>query len=276
MHVREVLTHAARTTWTHKRLWFYGLFAASAGGGIHVQQSDAVELGAGVPEWLAGVLIAGAVVGLLVSVMHLVAEAALIEGVRDARSGKVATIGRGLRSGWGHVLRVLGVKLATGGLTVAVVAGVVAPGLLAALGHLPLEAGIAGSVLLALPAVPVVVSLAVVGKLALRVVVLEGRPVVEALRHARRILHTGLIDTLALLVGVAIGQMGLSIAVTLPAIALAVLVGAPLYALGGLVPALVGLGIVVPPLGVLLAGVSGTWSSAVWTEGFTQLRAKAA
>lgn len=276
MTVREVLTRSARTTWTHKRLWFYGLFAATAGGGIHVQLDDTSGLGAGVPEWLPAVLAAAGVVGLALSVMHLVAVAALIEGVRDARDGSVSPISEGLRSGWGHLLRVLGVKLVTGLLTVAVVAGVVAPGVAAALGTLPLEAGIAGSVLLALPAVPFVVSLTVVGELALRMVVLEGRPVAESLRHARRMLHTGLVDTLALLVAIAAGRTGLAVALTLPAVALGVIVGGPLYALVGLEAALAGLAVVVLPLGIVLAGVTGTWSSAVWTEGFTLLRTRTA
>ena len=274
MSIRQVLTRAARTTWTHKSLWFYGLFAATAGGGIQVQLDNADYTA--MPEWLPAVLVAAGVLGLLFSALHLVAEAALIEGVRDARDGAPVPIRQGLRSGLGHALRVLGVKLATGLLTVAVVALVVAPGLLTALGHLPLVAGIAGSVLLALPAVPVVVSLAVVGELALRLVVLEGRPVVESLRHARRMLHTGLIDTLGLLVGIAVGRAGLSVAIALPAVVLGLVVGAPIYALAGLVPALVALGIVVLPLGLFLAGVSGAWSSAVWTEGFTLLRTKAA
>jgi hypothetical protein len=276
MQIRPVLTRAAHTTWNHKRLWFYGVFAASVGGGVNVQLDDALGQGADLPAWLGPVLLVAGVAGVVFTVMHLVSEAALIEGVTEAQDGEPASIGRGLRSGWTNVGRVLGVKLATG-LMMAVVAMLfVAPGLLAALGFLPLPAGIAGSVLLALPAVPVIGTLAVVSQLALRLVVLEGRPVLESLRLGRRMLHTGLVDTLALLVGVAAGRVGLNLLVALPAVVLAAVVAGPLYFMAGLVPALVAVGAVLVPVGIVLAGVSGAWSSAVWTLGFTDLRTTAA
>ena len=275
MNVREVLTHAARTTWTHKRLWFYGLFAATAGGGIQMQLDDGLTLGA-MPSWIGPVLIAAAVVGVAVSVLHLLAEAALIEGVRDARLGQVAPIRQGLRAGWRHVLRVLGVKLCTALLTISTVSVAVAPVVLGLLGLLPLVAGIIATGLLAMPAMLLAVTLDVIGKLALRLVVLEGRPVVEALRHARRMLHTSLFETLGLLVGVALGRAGLSMVIIVPALVLGAVVGGLLYAIAGTVPAVVGLSIVVLPFGLFLAGLSGAWTSAVWTEGFTSLRMQAA
>jgi hypothetical protein len=171
---------------------------------------------------------------------------------------------------------VLGVKLFTGLLTVGAVGIAVAPLLLGLLGHLPMEAGIIGTGLIAMPATPLVVTLDVIGKLALRVVVLEGRPVPEALRHARRMLHTGLIDTLGLLVGVAVGRAALATMLVLPALALGAVTGVLLYTLAGMVPAVVGVCIVALPFGLVLAGVSGAWTSAVWTEGFTSLRTQAA
>ncbi len=269
MEIIAVAKQAIRVVWRHKYLWFFGFFLAggTAGGGARTSDSAAAGNGQALPGWLVPLLATMAVVALVALVLHVVSEAAVIEGVRRHRDeepfGTRAGFGVGFRLFW----RVLGIKLLAAAAFLGVGVIIVAPALLAAFGVLPLWLGIPVAVLLALLALPVALSFYFVYLYALRFAVLEGAPPLDAVRAAIAWLHGRVLVSLQLLLAWGLGALAAGVAAVV-ALLPAAAIGVGVYFLAGLVPALVVALVLLLPVLVPLAGITGAYGSAVWTLGF--------
>jgi hypothetical protein len=123
--------------------------------------------------------------------------------------------------------------------------------------------------LLALPAIPWLLTLYFVRQYALRIAVLERCGTMESLRGSWDHLHGRIAQSLALfgvsLVGVLVSSLAM-IAFLIPA----ALIGGGVYLVAGLLPAIIaGTALMIP--GALCAlGFQGTYRSGVWTLGYLE------
>jgi hypothetical protein len=278
MKTLEIAKDALRTIWTSKGLWVFGLFLGAGGGGAGGQvKTDGAKGGVAqaLPGWLVPVLIAAAVVGLVALVLHVVSEAALIQGVRASRSGQPVRVRPLFRDGLRHFLRVLGVKALAAGLalaTVVALGGSVATLLFAgAPKWLPLALAVVGG----LAAIPWLVTLYLVYLYALRVAVVDGVRVRSAFAEARRFLSGRVLDSLKLLVVQLAGQLGGALAAVVAMLPGAA-VGLGVYLAAGLIPGLVVGAVLALPAAVVAAGAIGAFESALWTVSFLEGRAEQA
>lgn len=282
MDVTAIAKQAFKLVQTNKHLWFFGFFLAGLGGGGagggsgHKPKPGVAEAATAaaqhdLPGWLWPVLALAVVLGLVGLAMHVVSEAALIEGVRRRDGDLAFGVRSGFASGLRHFWRVLGVK-ALAALVAALFAGaIVVPILAAVAGHLPLWAGLPLGVAAALVAVPVLLTGYFLYEYALRVAVLEGAPASEAYRAAISLLHGRLVPSVLLLGTAAASSVVAGLASLLAALPAAA-VGLALWHFVGLVPGVVaGVALLVPAL-VPIAGAQGTFRSAVWTLGFLSAR----
>ena len=281
MEIIGLAKDAARTIWRNKALWFFGVFVAGGSGGGGggtggggANGAGAAGTGTALPDWFWPVMAALAVFGLVMFLLHVVSEAALIEGVRkDRRDGARLGVKAGLREGLRHFWRVLGLKVGFGAVMTVTVAVVALPVLLGVLEVWPMGLGVALMVLLALPAVPWLLTWYFVYEYGLRFCVLDGRGVREGALRAYRFLHGRLVDSLKLLLVVVAGRAAgsvVAVALLVPVAALAV----GLYFAAGLPAALAlgaGLGL---PWVLVVNGATGAFGSTVWTLGVLQADAR--
>lgn len=165
----------------------------------------------------------------------------------------------------------LGVKLGVTLLAGVATAAVVVPLGLALGERLPLGLGIAGTALLAIVGVPLVVTLWLVHQFAMRMVVLERRRAVDALRGAGRFLRGRLRYGIGLLLVSGAAQV-VSGLVAAPFALLALAVGYAGYTVGGL-PLGVGLGVLVGmPFALVVTALRETFRSRLWTVAFLEER----
>jgi hypothetical protein len=261
-----------RTLWTHKALWFFGFFVAAAGMGGGGKEERG---GAGrpdfnpesIPPWAWGLIAVAGVLAVVFFVFHILSEAALIEGVAEGQKGEEPGIRRGLGRSRRHFWRVLGLKVLFG-LCAGLLAGVVSvPALLAWKALLPLWLGVTVTVLLAIPALPLLITLYFGYLYALRFAVLEDHGVRDAITRSRRFLHGRIGLSLKIAVLDLAGSIGGGVVMGVALIPAAILAGIG-WLMGGMVPAIVLGGIVALPCGALALGALGTFRSAVWTLGF--------
>lgn len=272
--VLPVARDAVRTLWRHKRLWVLGLFvAAGAGGGTRFDApSDATGITAG---WVAGLVLIAAVTGVITLALHVISEGALIDAVREERRGRVPALGPAWRRGLASAGSVLGIKALTWVATSAVVAAAAAPLLLGLLEIVPLALGVALTVPLVVVAVPTALSLYLAHEIGLRMVVLEQRRAVDALRAGLRFLRGRLRFALTLLVVDGVAQLVTAV-IAVPFVLVVLAIGGATYAVAGLVPAVVVGAIVLAPIALALTGARGTFRSALWTHGMLDGRPGAA
>jgi hypothetical protein len=166
---------------------------------------------------------------------------------------------------------VLGIKALAALVVILVGAAIGAPILIAVTGHAPLWAGIPLGVLLALVAVPLLLTGYFLYEYALRIAVLDARAATDAYRAALAFLHGRIVPSILLAVASSLGSMVAGLAALVAAVP-AVVVGLAVYAAAGLVPGLVAGVAVLVPLMIPVAGAQGTFRSAVWTLGFLSAR----
>jgi len=271
VNVLEIAKECARLARHNRWLWPFGLFALAAGNA----SAEADGAGAGLetmPSWLPYAIAGAVVFGLLGLVLHVVAEAALIDGVDRARRGQRVALRRGLGIGWQHFRRVLGIKLAYGGLVGAAALAIAVPVGATALGFIPTGVGIAVGITAALVAVPFILTVHLMYLFALRFAVLDGRGILDALGCAKRLLRKRLATSLKLLIAAKLGAAVVG-AVALVAAAACALVALPFYLLAGTTAALVVFIALMIPLGLAAAGALGTYQSAVFTVAYLEVRA---
>ncbi len=157
-------------------------------------------------------------------------------------------------------------------LSVAVMAG---PALLGVSGVVSLWLGAGLTAILALVAVPWLLTVYFVYEWSMRFAVFENRGVIASLRAAERFLHGRIGVSLKLLVMDAVGQMAGGMAglvFALPAAG----VGAGVYLVAGLVPAIaVGAGLLLP-FALSIVGARGVYRSSLWTLGWLEERGELA
>lgn len=268
MELSDIAKRSLTTLWTQKHLWFFGFFVAvgSGGGGGSSEGQIGATMGA-LPTWVFILMGIAAILGLVFLALHVLSEAALIEGVADGQNGKRQSIGQGLRRGRRHFFRLVGLKLVQGLIMVSSIAVIAVPAVLGYFGLVPLWLGVVVTVLLGLAGVPWLLTVHFIYEYAMRMAVLEDHGPLESIRHAKRFLHGRLVLSIKLSLLALLGQLGGNLvmgAVLIPAALLAGLA----YLIGGLMPAAVLGGVIAIPLIILVVGASGTFRSSVWTLGF--------
>lgn len=267
--VFPIAREAYRRLFADRRLWLFGFFVGAGAGGVSLDLSGSGA--SSIPGWVFGLAAVAILLGLVIFGLHVVSEGALIEAVRRERDGERVSLGRawksGARSGW----RVLGVKAVTWLVAAAAVVVAAAPALAGALGGIDLALGAVLTAMLAILAAPVLVTLYLVHEIAMRMVVLERRGVIDAIGGAQRFLRGRLRYGLGLLLvdGLAQAAAGL---VSVPFALVALGVGFGVYALAGLVPGVVVGALLVLPVALMVVGARGTFRSRLWTVAFLEER----
>jgi hypothetical protein len=291
----KILKQAWQITWRHRALWLFGflfsLFSARGGsrGGSGMQYT--LDLGERLPAWSGLAIAFVAVFGLLLLLLGLavryLSRAALIGMVREAEETDWTSVRSGWRIGWSRFLPLLGIDLVIG------VPAVMATLLLVGVGLAPLVLLVADESALTIVAIVATVLLmlvvigllffgglilSVLGELAHRQCVLEGKGVFDSLRDGyqlgrENLSQVGLVWVLLVGTGLAFG------AITVPVAAVAFgVAGAPAaayYAATGGVVGSVLLGFLFALPGMLLfsllGGVYEVFRSAVWTLTYLEL-----
>ncbi|MFK7984790.1 MAG: hypothetical protein AB8I08_02090 [Sandaracinaceae bacterium] len=267
--VLPVAAKAFSRLFTDRRLWLFGLFVGATGGGINLNASSAQAVV--MPAFAMGWFVLAAVLGLVFLGVHAASEGALIEAVYTEHKGRRLALSDAVGVGVRNTPSVLIVKLGTylmSGLVMGVALG---PVLLASVEVLPLSVGLALTIPLALLAVPLIVTLYLVHELALRMVVLEKRGAVNAMRAAAKFLRGRLRYGIGLLLADGLSQVAASVVLA----PLAMLVAGA--AIGGeaLGMTWTGMGagaVIVAPVVLLTLGARGAFRSRLWTVGFLDQR----
>ncbi len=302
MDFPSIIKEAWRVTWRYKTLWVLGLFAGTVGGtwGTSSYRADSqqvsqwtspsaawAEFTSFMHDW-APALIAAAValvlIGILWLVLSVAAQAGLVWEVDAAERGGAVSASEGWNAGFHRWWKVLGVgavlilPILLFGLLVLVLAGV---SLVSAFGSISAEgaraasgwAALAGLVVLGIVSLPVFIVLSfVLGNmyvLALRYLVLEGRPVMDSIRAAWQSLRHRFKDVFLMwliTIGLAIA---FGIALAIPA----GVVGAGIAVTGmlGAWPIAAVFGLLLFVVLLVVAAAWNTFTSALWTIFFRRL-----
>lgn len=272
LDVMQIVKQSLRTLWNRKSLWFFGLFVAGAGGGAGSKPGGSVSHATSTPpSWLVPVLITAVVLAVGVLVLHVLSEAALIDGVRRANDGQPTGIGAGLRNAKPHFGRVVCLKALAGATFAAVMTAIAVPALLAISKVVPLPLGVGLSAMMALAGVPVLLTIYFVYVFALRIAVIEDVPALEAVRRARIFVHGRLSISVELLVAWYLGAVVCGAAAAVALVPAAVVAGV-CYLAAGEIAAIIGGGAIMIPVALASLGALGTYRSSVWTLGYLQAR----
>jgi hypothetical protein len=272
MTVLEIVRQGLYYARTCRSLWLFGFFvgiasfnatysnkggegASGGGGGLHL---SVTEIG------LIAIVIILAVAAVFV--MRFVGEGALIEGIVRARQGGTMTTREGFRAGWAHWGVLVRIALLYLAATIASVALLAAPCVIAlqALGPL-------GGLLLGIPAlvvaVPWLVTLYLVQAFAWRIAVLDNRHALDAIGKARLFLHGRLVHGLRLIVATFVGTLALVLLGVVAMAPVALLLAALIPVLRIFPVIVLGCLVLLPGICVLAAMI-GTFRSSVWTIGY--------
>lgn len=278
MKPMEVAREALKTIWTHKSMWLFGFFVAAAGAGGAGRAGGKVGPPSGLPaqdmpSWVFALIAVALVLGVVGMLLHVISDAALIDGVRRSRATQPVTIAEGFRSGFANFGRMVRVKLIGLGLGLGCAVVLAVPAVLRLTGLIPTWAMVVLLVPLIVVAVPVVLSIFFLNAYALRIAMLESKGAVVAYGEARRYLSGRILDSVQLLIVSFLGQIGGGMIMGL-ALLPAAMIGGLVYLAAGLVPALVAGGVIAVPLLATVLGATGAFQSAVWTVGYLEGRAE--
>lgn len=267
---------ALGTIRTSRSLWLFGLFAGGAVGGgapVHSTSGGGGSNG-GMPSWILALIVGLALFGLLAAVLHFISTSALVLGVQDSLKGKALGVREGLRRGRRFAWRVFIAQFVTTALQATLVAVVALPIVAGVFDVVPLWLGIAFAAIAGVPAALAALSLYFISQYATRMVVLEDRPAVEALRNAEGFLRGRLLDAIKTLLAESLGSyVGslVAVVIVLPAVILGLVVGI----VAGLTLGLIAggaLGAALLPLALTVLGARGAYCSSVWTLSYLQGR----
>jgi hypothetical protein len=271
--VSRIVADALRATWHSRALWVFGVFIAgtATGGRSPYHPSRAASVEAHPLQLLlvaAVLLVAVCCVGL-----HVISEAAVVEGVHRARRGRSLAALEGFSFGRSRLGPVLRLKLLAFLALAGVVAILGAPILLAALVGFSFKYAAAVSAVCGIVALPWLLSGYFVYVYALRFAVIDGVDARQAIGRARGFLSGRIQQSLQLLIIAFLGQAAGGICVILaltPGLGVGFVVSyATSSATAGF---LAGALLSVAPV-VAIVGATGTFRSAVWTIGFLESRA---
>jgi hypothetical protein len=218
------------------------------------------------PATIAAIAVAILLMAIVGTVMRLVSEGALIEGVARARKGGAMTTRDAFRAGWAHVGVVLQILFIYVIGTIGTLALVVVPCVLAfrAFG---VVAGIPVVIVALIVGAPMLLTLYLVQAFALRIAVLENRRASDAIGKARLFLHDRLMHGLKLIVAMFVGTMAIAIMGIVVLVPVALVLRALMPLLSGLTVIAIGCTVVIPAM-ALLTAIAGTFRSSVWTIGY--------
>jgi len=276
-------------------MWLFGflvsLFSArgGSGGGGGVQYT--LDAGERLPAWTGLAIVFLVVFGLLFLLVGIVlrylSRAALIGMVREAEETEKTSVRSGWRIGWSRFLHLLGIDLVIGipavVVTLLLVGVGLAPLVLLVADQWPLTIlAIVATVLLILVVIALLfvggLILSVLGELAHRQCVLEGKGVFDSLRDGyqlgrENLRHVGLVWLLLVGAGLAFGAITIPLAAVVFGVAAAP--AAAFYAATEAVVGSVLLGLLFAIPGILLlsllGGVYEVFRSAVWTLAYSEL-----
>jgi hypothetical protein len=273
MKALDVMKRSFRTALANRRLWLFGFFVAAASSGSGGGDAGASAPAAGapaaeIPAWVVPVIVAAAIVALAGLAMHVISEAALIDGVGGGRP-ETYRFRQGLRAGGHCFLRVLGLKALRGLVTALSLAVAATPAVLGALGAIPLWIGIAATLPLILFAVPWLLTLHFLYEYALRYAVLDGAGAIAAIRLAEDHLHGRIGESLVLLCVSLLGVPASGAAMALAAIPCAAVGVGVFFAAGPIAGIATGAALLLP-FAICILGALGTYRSSVWTLGFLE------
>jgi len=293
----SIVKRAWEITWKHKALWLFGfLLAAMGAGGGDGRGGEGVRYTFESGRQLSPAAVVAIVIGVIglvlvaivvAAAVRMISQGALIGMVNQIEESGSTGIRSGFRTGWKHMLRLLGIDLLIG-IPAAVVVVVT---LLLALAPLLLlasrrpAAGTLGVVLMILFML-LWIALLVVGGAVLSVIlglahrhgVLQGLGVVDSLREGYHMARANLgyvvkLWLLQVAIGLAVGL--LAIPVLLVAFAFVAVPAAIVWgvteASGPAAVVAVVLGIPVALALVVAAGIYQVYESAVWTLAFHEL-----
>lgn len=268
----------------HRYLWVFGVFAGMGGGMSYpgdMKEARNNEMFSTAWSWLwdhpamAVMIIAGLGILLLIHfILAFISYGALIKGAaqveQEGKSNFDSALNAGLKYFWPNV----GIALMVGLLTMGMIGVIMLPfiAMMAAGGAGLKVVAVIWLILCILPAILGIFILVLVAALAARVCVLEDKGVMDSMKLAWQMCRENISESAALGgISIALG-IGISMAITVGVIALAI----PFIILGviniwlGLIPG----GLVGVVLIMLLACVYGVFTSAYWTLGYLQIKAK--
>ena len=278
MTIGELIRQGFYYARTCRSLWLFGFFVGIASGGSNGGGSRPGGAGPGgvgpvmggfweiTPTRIALILGVILVTIVVVTVMRFVGEGALIEGVVRARHGGTMTMREGFRAGLAHFWVLVRIALIYVAVVVVSMVLLVAPCVIAlrALGPF-------GAILVGIPtlfvAVPWLVTLYLVQAFAWRIAVLEHRHALDAIRKARLFLHGRLLHALKVLVASFAGSL-LIVLVSIVVMTPIALVLVALIPVLDAIPVIVIACLVLLPVIYVLAAITGTFRSSIWTIGY--------
>jgi hypothetical protein len=275
----KIAKSAVHTIWTHKSLWLFGFFVAAGAGtgatrGTGVGKPPlSIEGAHATPAWVFALIAVGVVLALVGLLVNVVSDAALIDGVRRSRASEPVTVRRGFHAGWASFGRLLRLKALVLAMYLGASLLLATPAGLHLLGAVPKVAMEVATLVLALAAVPVLLTLLLASKYAVRICALEGKGAVQSLGEARGFLSGRIRDSLQLLLVTVGGQLAgaaAGLVVALPAAA----IGVAVYFLAGLLPAVIIGGVLAVPFITAIIGATGAFQSATWTLAYLEGRAQ--
>lgn len=277
MNFTELAKRSFDIVWKQKSLWLFGFFALAGGG--TAANNKVTRNGSGdasdFPAWLWPVLAVVIVAGIVALIMHVISEAALIDGVKRATSADQLSVKTGMQSGRRNFWRVIGVKFVLGALSALVAFGMAVPALLAVFDVSPAWLAVVLTVPALIIGVPVLLSLQFVTNYALRIAVLDDVGVREAIERARTYLQGRVMDSVKLLLLAFVAQAAGSVA-TLTCLIPGAALGVGVWALtDAVMPAVVVGSLISAPFAAMALGATGALRSTVWTLGFLDGRAEA-
>jgi hypothetical protein len=274
MNLFDLIKEGLRTAWTLKSLWLFGFFIllGSGGGNNGAGGNGGAEVpgpaGAAPPAEIVPLILIVVIVIAAAVVMHFLSEGAVIEGVaRSRREGRSLSVREGFRKGWAHWGVLFRIAIIYFAASLASALLLAAPYLIA----VRLTGGSPALIVLGIPtvlvAVPWLVTLYIWRAFAARIAVLENRRGIDALRKARLFLHGRLLHGLKLVVATLLGSLAV-VSVGLLVLAPIGLLLAGLAASGGVFPAFMLGALILLPAVFVLAAITGTFQSSIWTIGY--------
>jgi hypothetical protein len=299
MDYGAILSRAWQITWRWKPLWILGFLAALANGvpsnnlQYTFDSSDQIfNQYPALPGFIVGLACLGAILGIILWVLSVMARGGLIAGVAHVEDAGDMTFSQAFRVGQHRFWTLFGISiLAAIPLLLAVIIGIVVAivtvGGLAGIAHLASNEGgaaaVAGGIGALLCAVPFICGLVILGILlnqvrlyAERAAILEGLGWVDAFRRGWRVLRDNLGPTIIfwiifVVIGLIIGAIVLAVVgvFAAPFIAMRAATGAEpstLWAIPLIITTLIGI-----LVAAIIGAVVETFTSATWTLIYRQL-----
>jgi hypothetical protein len=270
----SIAKEALKAVWNHKSLWLFGFFAAGSST-LSARSSPTfhtTHAAHEVPAWLPPALAVAVVLAIGMLFFIFASHGALIDAARKVKAGEQTGVRSGMRAGLDSFGRVAGVTLLMALVLLSSAAVLAAPMVVALLlGAAKWMVAVTALPLLVI-GVPWFLSVHFVTEYALRITVLDGRGVMDAISDARVFLRGRVLESVQLLLVSALGRLGAAVAGLVAALPGAV-VGLGLYFATHSIPlaAIVG-GVIAAPFIGCVIGASGAFGSMIWTLGFLESR----